>query len=67
MELKLFIYYKEGYHDIYKNVNNVYIKKVNNIRHLEVETTEKELIPLRDIEMCFMVDLKTMKEIFRYE
>lgn len=75
MDLKLFVYDTKGYCDTYINVESIYIKKVDNIKQLEISLlnkSEKILIPLKDIELCFMIDLKCIykgvyREIFRYK
>ena len=61
MDLKLFVYDIKGYCDTYINVENIYIKKVNNIKQLEISLLNKSkkiLIPLKDIELCFNGEIK---------
>lgn len=75
MDLKLFVYNVKGYHEVFVNVENIYIKRVNNIKQLEISLlneSKKTLIPLKDIKLCYMIDLKCLykggyREVFRYK
>lgn len=68
--LRLFVENTKGYMETFNNVYKVSIKKFNNKNTLEVCFNSKEdvmYIPLKDIRLCFFVDVETMHEYFRYE
>lgn len=64
---------KEGYMDVIDNVDRVSIEKHENKNALFVYTDNtndaKEIIPLNEIRLAFMVDItrKDCKEYFRYQ
>lgn len=68
--MRLFIEDLKGYTDVYDNVRNVFIRKVDNKNTIElryINKTEKDYIPLNEIRLAFLVDLNNMEEYFRYE
>jgi hypothetical protein len=68
--LKLFVTDKKGYVDEYRNVSRVKITKVDNKNVLQIEynsSKENEYIALSDITLCYLIDVNTMHEYFRYE
>lgn len=71
MELKLFVEDLKGYMDTYLNVRRVKIKKIDGKKVLVVEywlsIKEDEIIPLKEINLAFLVDLKNHEEYFRYD
>lgn len=68
IEMKLFVVSKK-YTDVYTNIKNIFIKKIENKSQLEINYCygDKEIIPLSEIKICFMIDEKTLEEYFRYE
>lgn len=68
--LKLFVEDKKGYVDEYTNVYRVMIKKIDNKNTLEIQYNslkDNDYILLTDIELCYLIDVNTMHEYFRYE
>ena len=69
MKLRLFVEDIKGYMDIYDSVDSVKITRVNNKNTLQVFLqTKKEpiCILLSEINLCYLIDLETMHEYFRY-
>lgn len=68
--MRLFIEDLKGYIDVYDNVRNVFIRKVDNKNTIElsyINKTGKDYIPLNEIRLAFLVNLNNMEEYFRYE
>jgi hypothetical protein len=68
--LRLFIEDKKGYMETFDNVYKVCIKKFDNKNTLEIcynSLKDVEYIPLTSVKLCFLIDVDTMHEYFRYE
>ena len=68
--IKLFIEDVNGYMDVYDNVYRVVIKKIDNKNYLEIDYNklkDNEYIRLTDIRLCWLKDVYTKHEYFRYE
>lgn len=69
--MKLFVEeHKTSYMNVYNNVRKVTILKMDKKNFLEIRYTNREdvdYLPLSDIQLCFLIDLETMEEYFRYE
>lgn len=69
--MKLFVEGRNGYMDTYLDVQRVKIERIDGKQVLKViywlSTKENEIIPLREINLAFMIDLKNMEEYFRFE
>ena len=68
--MKLFVWYTDNYSDVFNYAERVFIKKIGGKKHLEVHCynkSEVDLIPLADIKLCYLIDVDTMHEYFRYE
>ena len=69
--MKLCIEDLKGYMDTFEDVRRVRIEKIDKKKVLRIiywlSTKEDEIIPLAEIRLAFMVDLKNMEEYFRYE
>lgn len=68
--LRLFIEDTKGCMETFDNVYKVCIKKFNKKNNLEICFNSKEdviYIPLTSVKLCFLIDVDTMHEYFRYE
>lgn len=68
--LRLFVENKKGYVDVYDNVYKVKIKKTDNKNILEISYNslkDCDYILLKSITLCYLIDVDTMHEYFRYE
>lgn len=69
--MKLFVEDRKGYMDTYLDVRRVRIERINGKQVLRVifwlSTKEDEIIPLTEINLAFMIDLKNMEEYFRFK
>lgn len=68
--LRLFVENKKGYVDVYDNVYKVKIKKIDNKNILEISYNslkDCDYILLNSITLCYLIDIDTMYEYFRYE
>ena len=67
---KLFIEDLKGYMDTYVDVKRIKIKKKERKNVLKIEywlsTKEDDIIPLNEIKMCYLINIDTMEEYFRY-
>lgn len=68
--LRFFVEDKKGYVDVYDNVYKVEIKKIDNKNTLEISYNslkDCDYILLNSITLCYLIDVDTMHEYFRYE
>ena len=68
--LRLFVENKKGHVDVYDNVYKVKIKKIDNKNILEISYNslkDCDYILLNSIILCYLIDIDTMHEYFRYE
>ena len=67
---KIFIENLKGYMEVYNHVERVVITKIDGRKnYLVVFFTTKsrqEFIPLNEIRLCYLVNIDTMEEYFRY-
>jgi hypothetical protein len=67
---KIFIENLKGYMEVYNHVERVVITKIDGRKnYLVVFFTTKsrqEFIPLNEIRMCYLININTMEEYFRY-
>ena len=60
----------KGYMETFDNVNEISIKKQNNHNTLIIDydyENKQIYIPLKEIRLCWLVNIDTMEEYFRYE
>ena len=71
MKYKIILEDIKGYIEHITDVSYIKIKKINNINSLIIYNREHNNIPLvidlKEIKMFFMIDKKTLDEVFRYE
>jgi hypothetical protein len=67
---KLFIEDLKGYMDVYTHVERVVITKIDGRKNYLVvfftNKSEQVFIPLNEIKMCYLINIDTMEEYFRY-
>ena len=67
---KIFIEDLKGYMDAYTHVERVVITKVDGRKNYLVvfftNRNTQEFIPLNEIRMCYLINIDTMEEYFRY-
>lgn len=67
---KIFIENLKGYMEVYNHVERVVITKIDGRKnYLVVFFTTKsrqEFIPLNEIRLCYLINIDTMEEYFRY-
>lgn len=67
---KLFIEDLKGYVDTYIHVERIKIAKINDRKNYLViyftNKSEQVSIPLNEIRLCFLTNIDTMEEYFRY-
>lgn len=67
---KLFIEDLKGYMEVYTHVERVIITKVDGRKNYLVvfftNRNTQEFIPLNEIRMCYLINIDTMEEYFRY-
>ena len=67
---KIFIENIKGYMEVYNHVERVVITKIDGRKnYLVVFFTNKstqEFIPLNEIRLCYLINIDTMEEYFRY-
>lgn len=68
--MKVFIENLKGYMSIYENIKRIKICKKDNKGCLQLEYIFSpiiEYIPLKDIRLCYAMDMEKFVEYFRYE
>lgn len=68
--LNLFVESLKGNMNVYENVYKVKIKKIDNKNVLEIiynSLKDCEYIFLSNIKLCYLIDVDTTHEYFRYE
>lgn len=64
--LKLVIEDKKGYVYDYENVYKVSIDKATLVINYN-SLKDSEYVPLKDVKLCYLIDIDSMHEYFRYE